>query len=310
VKFSKETGDICSFYDKAADQYIIENACSAILLDETDVDTWAHDKMYLGNPAGEFGQPEFSLIEEGPVRTTLRVKTYYSQSVLQRDYTLIPGNPVLTIKTKVDFHERHRSLKFSFPIQAENVLAKIPFGTIKRGLETGEEPCGSWIASGHLGVANDSKYGYDTTADSMRLTVLRSAVWADHYGVRDEFCEYMEQGVHEFSYCVFPYKNNLDAERRAEELNMNLRAVKDSFHKGHLPEQYSGYMCENDNVIVTAIKQSEDDEEPIIRICEMNGKDDQVKLELFGQYIETEIGHHEIKTFRTDGTELNLIEWI
>lgn len=309
VEFSKKTGDICRFYDKQTGTDIINRECSAILLDETEDDTWAHDKVYLGEFAGEFGNPEFSVIEDGLIRTTLRVKTSFQDSVLQRDYTIIPGSDVLQVKTRVDFHEKHRTLKFAFPAVEDVVTAKIPFGTIRREKGLGEEPCGSWFAAGKMCVANDSKYGYDTTEEEVRLTVLRSAIWADHYGVRDEFCEYMEQGVHEFSYSVFPHQNNCESEKKAEELNIRLRAVKDSFHDGKLPERQSCFASDAKNIVVTAIKQNEDSEETVIRFCEMNGEQEAATVTLFGKTIHTAVNHNEIKTFKSDGTECNLIEW-
>lgn len=309
VEFSKVTGDISSFYDKRSGKYIIDKECRAILLDETHADTWSHNEVYLGEMIGMFDTPEFSVIEDGLIRTTLRVTTRYNHSLLIRDYTITPGSDILVVKTKVDFHEKHKVLKFAFPLTEDHVIAKIPYGTVTRKKEQGEEPFGSWFAAGTLCVANDSKYGYDTTADEVRLTVLRSAIWADHYGVRDEFCEYMEQGIHEFTYSVFPYQNNCQAEKRAEELNFGLRAIIDSFHKGSLPEAQSCFACDGENIVVTAVKKAEDSEEPVIRFCEMNGENGTVSMELFGKKIETSVGHNEIKTFRADGTEVNLIEW-
>lgn len=309
VEFDKATGDIRKFLDKRTGKCIIDRPCKAVLLDETDADTWAHDKVSLGDTVGMFDTPEFRLIEDGHIRTTLRVVTRCGNSTLRRDYTVTPSSPVLQVKTKVDFHEKHRALKFAFPLEGEEVVAKIPYGTIRRQKGKGEEPCGSWFAAGGLCVANDCKYGYDTTEDEVRLTVLRSAIWADHYGERDEFCEYMEQGIHEFTYAVFPYESAADAERRAEELNFRLRVVVDSFHKGDLPERDGCFTCDSDNIVVTAIKQSEDCAEPIVRFCEMNGENGTVSLRLFDCNLTVDVAHHEIRTFRTDSKELNLIEW-
>lgn len=309
VKFSSMTGDICEFYDKRAGEYIIQRECKAVLLDETEADTWAHDKVYLGDTVGMFDTPEFFVTEEGMVRTTLRVTTHYHDSVLQRDYTITSDSDTVTVKTKVDFHEKHKTLKFVFPTDSADVISKIPYGTVRREKGLGEEPCGSWFATGGFAVANDSKYGYDTTSEEIRLTVLRSAIWADHFGVRDEFCEFMEQGIHEFSYSIFPYENNCIAEKKAEELNFGLRAVVESFHKGDLPERFSGFQCDGKNIIVTALKQAEDGEEQVIRFCEMNGEEEKLSVCLFGKTVDTQIAHNEIKTMKTDGTELNFIEW-
>lgn len=236
VEFDKLTGDISSFYDKEKEKYIISETCSAVVLDETACDTWAHNKEKLGETAGTFSFPEFSVIEKGNVRATLRVKTVYNNSVMYRDYTVLAGKNTVTVKVTADFAEKHKTLKLLFPANG-NIVAKIPYSVIERPQNTGEEPFGSWLASGDLGIANDSKYGYDTENGYIRLTALRSAVYADHYGERDEFCRYMEQGKREFSYTLFPYKNKADAERIASELNFGLRYVWTGFHGGNLPEK-------------------------------------------------------------------------
>ena len=309
VDFDRNTGDICRIYDKRRQKVILDGACRAVLLDETAADTWAHDKVYLGQVAGYFAEPEFSLIEQGNVRAVLRVETRYNRSVLRRDYILEAGSDVIKVHAAVDFQEKHRTLKFAFPAGAAQTIAKIPFGTITRENGLGEEPCGSWIASGNLCIANDSKYGYDTTAGEVRLTVLRSAVYADHWGVRDEFCENMEQGLHEFTYALSAYESNAKAERKAEELNFGLRVVLDSFHRGTLAEKHSCFWCEGEHIVVTAVKQAEDDEDTIVRFYEADGVGEKVSMRVFGREIDTFVAHHEMKTFRTEGTEVNLIEW-
>ncbi len=309
VEFDKTTGDICRIYDKEKNQTVLDGACRAILLDETESDTWAHQKVYLGEFEGAFGEPEFSVIECGDVRAVLRVTTRYNQSVLQRDYILEPEQNSVKVNVNVDFREKNRTLKFAFPAGADTTIAKIPFGTIQRKNGLGEEPCGSWISTGKLGVANDSKYGYDTTEDEVRLTILRSACYADHYAVRDEFCEYMDMGVHECSYTVFPYESNAKADRLAEELGFGLRAISTSFHNGVLPERMSCFSSDAEHIVITSVKQSEDDGEKVVRFYEADGSREEVHMELFGKKLCTKVSAYEIKTVRTDRTEVNLLEW-
>lgn len=308
VEFDKKTGDIAKMFDKTSGKYIISKPCRAVILDETDCDTWAHDKEQLGETIGEFGSPEFEVIESGNVRATLRVITKYGSSTLTRDYTLIPKSNVLKVKAKVDFHEKHRVLKLAFPME-DSVTAKIPYGKITRAAGTGEEPCGSWISSQNLYVANDSKYGYDTENGEMRLSILRSAIYADHFGQRDQFCEYMEQGESEFAYSVFYADKTTEAEKNAQELNFGPRVVMGSFRKGKLPEVLSGISVENDDVIVCAVKEKEDGDANIVRICEMNENQGDVAITLFSKKINTRVCHNQIKTLTDSGCEVNLIEW-
>lgn len=66
--------------------------------------------------------------------------------------------------------------------------------------------------------------------------------------------------------------------------------------------------CDNDNIIVSAIKESENGDGNIIRFYEMNGCDTAVSLKLFDSEIKSDITHNEIKTFNDKGNELDLIE--
>ena len=145
----------------------------------------------------------------------------------------------------------------------------------------------------------------------LRPTVLRGAIFADHFGqrTRDEFCEYMDMGVGVFTYTLFPYTAPADAERRARTLNTPAIVYSDSFHHGSLGQTYSGFSADNDSVAITAIKGSEDGEGAVIRFFDADGADGRVSLTLLGDRLETDYRHHEIKSLRTDGTEIDLLEF-
>ena len=138
--------------------------------------------------------------------------------------------------------------------------------------------------------------------------MLRSAIYADHFGKRDEFCEFMEQGISEFTYSVFPYENDASAEKTASELNFALPHIMGSFHKGNLPEIKSCFECDNDSVIVTAVKQAEGSEEIVLRAYEANGENTDAKIKLFDKETKVHFAHNEVKTFKGND-EVNMIEW-
>lgn len=311
VKFDSETGDICEFYDKESKEYIINKPCRAVILDETHCDTWAHGEMTLGKVSGFFGNPEFEVSENGSVRATLTVKTKYNNSLITRHYSIFPGSGEVRVKTKIDFREKHACLKFSFPIKGESITAEIPYGAIERPLYTGEEPCEMWFSCGNLCVANDSKYAYDSENGEIRLTVLRSAIYADHYGqkYRDNSCEFMEQGEHEFSYSIFPYSGKADAQRRAAELNFGLRCIAGTFRSGKLPEKMSCFNTDNENIFISAVKRGEDENSDIIRLYNIDDNDFAVAFKWFDSEVKCRFAHNDVKTFDEGGRELNLIEW-
>ena len=46
---------------------------------------------------------------------------------------------------------------------------------------------------------------FDVKENDLRMTIVRSPIFADHYGERDELCEYMDQGIQEFKYVLVPH---------------------------------------------------------------------------------------------------------
>ena len=309
LELDKDTGDICKLYDKKTGKTLIHQPCKAILLDETACDTWAHDKKYLGETCGEFRATKFELTELGAVRASIRVTSVCENSTMQRTYTVTAGSDQVLVDAKIDFHEKHRALKFTFPMMEETVTAQIPFGTVTRRGNAGEEPCQKWFASGNLCVANDCKYGYDTCDGQMRLTVLRSAIYADHFAQRDEHNVHMEQGIHQFTYSVYPAGSNSENERKAAQLNFGLRRVMGSFHKGSLPETKGCICCSADNVIISAVKQAADGDGTVLRLYEIEGQDTTTHIRLFDKKITVSVPHNSLKTLDENGAELDAMEW-
>lgn len=309
LELDKTTGDICKLVDKKNGNTLIDQPCKAILLDETACDTWAHDKKYLGEKCGEFTASKFELTELGPVRASIRVTAAYENSTIQRTYTVTAGSDQVQVSAKIEFREKHKTLKFTFPMAEETVTAQIPFGTVTRQGYTGEESCQKWFASGNLCVANDCKYGYDTCDGQMRLTVLRSAIYADHFAQRDEHNVHMEQGIHEFTYSLYPACGNGGNERKAAQLNFGLRRVMGSFHKGSLPENQGCVSSDCENVMISAIKQGEDGNGTVLRLYELEGKDTAAQITMFDQKLSVSVPRNGLKTLDENGEEMNAMEW-
>lgn len=314
VVFDEKTGEICSYLLKESGKHIINKPCSAILLDETECDTWGHDKDSLGEKIDSFANPSFKIIENGPCRCVLSVTTTAANSTIERKYIIMPNKESIKVKTKVNFNEKHKALKFAFPIENSAVTAGIQYGTVTREQNLGEDFCGAFISANGLCVANTGQYGYDTADNQMRLTILRGAIYTDHHGKdsRDELCEYMDQGIMEFSYMLFPFKSKADAFKKSEELNIPLRYILDSFHEGCLPETKSCFTADSDSFLVSAIKESEDNDGLILRFFEADDTDFDLDAKLFDTDIKTHLSHNEIKTLKISNNEIkevNLIEW-
>jgi len=316
AEFDKETGEILSLTDKRNGEILIKECCEAVLLDETSYDTWAHDIKEFKNIFAKNEKGTVKMIENGPVRAAVRSVQSFENTRIIRDYYLSAKSDEIIVKTKIDFYEKHKMLKFTLPVNKENpkAYAEIPYSHIERPTDGTEQVFGSWISLGGVGIATDSKHSFDADGNALSLTVLRGAVFADHYGqdYRDELCEYIDQGEHFFTYSIFPFKSPSDATKRSQKLNNAPTAIMETFHKGSLETVYSGISVSEENIVVTAIKKNEDSDAVVLRCFEADNRNTKAQIKIFETEFETEFSNNEIKTFVINGkkvTETNLIEW-
>ncbi|MBQ4349716.1 MAG: alpha-mannosidase [Clostridia bacterium] len=310
LTFDPATGELVSIYHKGTEREYLAAPTRTELIDETDSDTWAHGIREFKKVTDTFADGEIRLLESGPARAAMRTYTRGANTVVRRDYSLLPGRDTIYVKTQVDFREHHRMLKFRLPVKAGDPRAycEIPFGWIERPTDGTEQVCHRWTAllggdGEGLAMLNDSKYSFDADGSTLSLTVLRGAIWADHFGTRDDLCEYMDQGIHEFTYaiCLADEGHFAHLTRRAAELNAAPFAVLETFHKGSLPTSYAGIGALPDNIVVTAVKKHEDSDAVVIRACECEGRDTEAEFTVFGKTFRASIPHRAARTFVIDG---------
>ncbi len=86
---------------------------------------------------------------------------------------------------------------------------------------------------------------------------------------------------HEFTYSLYPHGGGwreAQTVRRGYELNYPLLSLDVANHTGSLPDAHSFLEVREDNVIVSAVKKSEDDDSLVIRFYEWAGRGGDVHL--------------------------------
>lgn len=333
LEIEPHTGYIRSLLDKHTGiQVFSANAAVPVVIDESHADTWAHGVFEFRHEIARFGDAQIRLIEEGPLRAKLRVTSRYNRSILRQDFILYRDIPGIEVDVKLDWREEHKILKFSFPVNVHEPKAtyEIPYGYIERPVNGEEEPGQQWMdvtgkpLSGEtirygLTLLNDSKYSFDVMDNDMRMTVVRGSIYADHYGERDDLCEFMDQGIQEFKYALVPHEGDwrdVNAVKCAFELNVPPVHIIETYHKGALPQQFESIRISADNIVATAFKRSEDGDGYVLRCYETVGRSAETEFEIpyLGRKWSARLGACEIKTFwipetsAGDVKEVNLME--
>ena len=296
VKIEATTGNLESIFDKINQQEVLKkpagNQLKAFRDEGQYWDAWNIDPNYQKHPLSPAKLIDIYWIEQGELKSCLRVIRKIGNSEFCQDYILEIGSRLLKIKSWVNWREKHTLVKASFPIniEADFVTYEIPCGAIKRTTKSQTErekakwevPALNWadISKDNYGVSllNDCKYGYDAKPDELRLTLLRGSTWPDPEA---------DVGIHEFTYAIYPHIGsweNAGTVQRGYELNMPLSAqimplISEEKSYGKLPQVYRFLGWETKNLILIALKRSENNQSWILRCYECLGKEAKLNLD-------------------------------
>lgn len=184
-----------------------------------EYDAWDIDEYYR-NRVEELPEADTVTVDDdGPLVCGVRITRHFRSSSLTEVVELRAGSPRVDIHVELDWQERNRLLKVSWPldISATEVTREIPYGHLTTAIHTNtswdtarfEIPAQRWIhvTEGDFGftLLNDGRHGHDVTrtrtpdgvpTTTMRLTVAKGAEYPDPDA---------DMGAHRFTYSVMPF---------------------------------------------------------------------------------------------------------
>lgn len=298
-----QTGCMTSLFDKSSNQEALAPAetdtggpknsiCGNLLQTFVDKpkrwDAWNIDADFEKQHWDLDKADETQLLENGPVRAVIRIKKHFQNSSFIQDVTMYPAVPRVDVNMQVEWHEKHILLKVAFPLSAHSQKAafEIPYGSVERPTTRNtpaeqaqfEVPALRWAdisdPTHGFSLLNNCKYGYDAKGNVLRLSLLRSPEWPDPHA---------DEGHHEFTYSLYPHARSwrdAGTVHQGYQVNYSLLSMQTEQHQGALPAKHSFVQLPSGNVVLTAAKKAEDDNNLILRFYEWAGKESDVKLVL------------------------------
>ena len=274
-------------------------------------DTWGHAVVAYDDEAGEFECEAVRLLENGPVRSIVRVESRYGDSTLREDYILARGRAVRRRARDDRLARAARAAEAALPDvrgHGDGDVRDAVRLTSSGAPAATRSRAQSWVdvsgAGRGLTVANDAKYGYDVRGGDIGISAVRSPVWAWHdpRELEDEGdYVYMDQGRQTFDVRLDPARGRLARRRRRAARDRAQPAARsaliETFHEGPLPQRGSFGDDGGGDVVVTAVKGAEDGDGFVVRAYESAGRAGARRLEILGREIEADFGANEIKTF-------------
>ncbi len=336
VAVDPKNGCIDSLYDKQSHfESIAPGGCGNLLQAFVDTpkqyDAWNINPNFEKHGTDLTMTDSVQLVEQGPVRSVVRITRHWDKSTFVQNVILYAGMRRVDVVNDVDWHETHILLKAAFPLAASGPKAtfEIPYGTIERPTTRNnsveeakfEVPAQRWadLGDGRHGFSliNDSKYGYDVKGNVLRLSLLRSPVWPDPNA---------DRGRQHFRYSLYPHAGTwreADTVLHGLAFNYRLHAMQVESHTGELPATHSFVAVKPGNLVLTAMKKSEDGNSLILRFYEWAGAktkaeitvpdgatsataaslmetSDGAPLTISGDRIAVPVGPYSINTVRVD----------
>ena len=284
-----KNGDIASIYDKKENKELL-NAPIRIAYFENHSDVWpAWEITYktICRPPLACLNHVISqdIVEQGPVRVTLRIIRELNGSVFTQYISLAAGETGrrVEVKNHVAWNTRGTLVKAIFPVSVTNQFATydLGMGTIRRGNnrpELYEVPAQQWAditaedESYGVSILNDCKVGWDKPADNiLRLTLFHTPASSSQ-----EFQDNTSNdlGRHEFTYAITGHKGSWKdiTPCQAASLNQPLYTFQTVAHQGPLGKSFSFVKPESKQVMIKALKLAEEGDNIIMRVQEMHGQ--------------------------------------
>lgn len=282
-----EEGAILSIRDLAEDRELIATGQKGnelkVYHDRGDAWDFRHDYAVTGG--ARLTLRNIHEHREGP-SAGLVFEYGIGKSVLIQTVMITEGSRRIDFQTKVDWKERGKMLRTSFPldIRTDSVTCEIQFGSLSRPTHRNtmwdfakDEICAhQWIdmSEPDYGVAllNDSKYGHRAWNNVLDLNLLRSSSYPDPEA---------DLAEHTFTYSLYPHPGNhvtAGVFKKGWELNVPLRTAEynpvvktEQRHATELSRSDSFMETGHPHIMVESVKQAEEGEDVILRLYETSG---------------------------------------
>lgn len=271
-------GTITSLIDRKAKREIVakgEKANQLVIFDDKPLYWQAWDvELYHLESREVLTSGTTKIAEDGPHKVSVVTETKISEASWVKTTISLAASigeqpSYIEMGSEVEWRETMKFLKVEFPVDIHNTEAsyEMQYGIIRRpthyntswDMAKFEVCCHKWadLSENGYGVSilNDSKYGFATCGNMMRLSLLRAPKAPDAHA---------DMGRHHIRYAIFPHAGPLDS-----------RTVRTAYNFNHPMKIYSAPSSKSEtssllnairldgcpSLVLDCIKRGEDDED-------------------------------------------------
>lgn len=309
-----EHGNLASVFDKQMNREVLnrERSGTNLVIYEDNGDCWDIDFTYADKKPYT---PALVGCETIVEKNGMQFTYSYNQSTIVQRVSLAPFSKKLVFHTDVEWQETNRMLRTRFPvdIRADEADCNIQFGYIKRPTHQNTswdyakfEVCAhKWvsISENGYGVAliNDCKYGFKVWDNVLDVNLLRSPM----YPGMDA-----DKGSHSFDYELMVHDGTIgEVNREGYLFNSPALRCNPLPSQGSLHKSASFLSVDQSNVLVEALKLSEDGDGYILRLYEAENRYTNARITADGlkQAILTDMIERPLEPLQVEESSFELL---
>ena len=281
-----KNGVIVSLFDKKmGKEFVPHGGKTAVVSKYADRgDAWDFPKNYRKNKKDAVCTA-FSTGTDGPEAYAEATYSIDGNRISQR-FSLLSGARKLTVRMKVDCHQEASMLRIAFPVDiyTSECAFNVQYGHLtRRTTEENSVEKAQFEVNGQkfidmseinygVSILNDCKYGFRCKGNVMDMNLIRTPKKGPSHRP--------EQGAHEINYAILVHEGPMGEEtyKEAYLLNNPLLTVDGAGSGLDI-----GFTCDNENVVVEAIKPSDDGKGFVARVYNSSSKPQTANLSFAGK---------------------------
>ena len=331
VEIDEKTGLLKSY--KVGGKEYIQNGFAPMMFDDNP-DPWGmgdDQQKRMGengeyfaasvNPRGIFaGVPRISVIEDGEIYRGIETLFEKENTFMRIEYRIYKNSPAVDVNVNLFMGDVDKMLKLEIPVcDAEEVIGQAPYGTDKLFTDGRENVSQRFIAvkSGdkYLAVMNNCLYGSSFENGKLYLSLVRGTTYCAHpipnrpILQEGRYLRKTDQGEHEFSFGICVCEER-ELERAATEFVRKPYALNAFPTRTERAKKNFDIRLSNKNVVLSAMKKSEDKDALILRLFNNSHDCAETVLTVNETELKIRFGKYEVKTVVFNRGELQAKNYI
>jgi len=276
LRLDVQDGIITSLFDLEAKREVITQdgkACQFVIFDDKPLYWQAWDvEIYHLRSRKVLPSGKTTILDNGPHRVSVISETKISdeswiKTTIGLSATVGDESSYVEIESEIEWRETMKFLKVEFPVDISNTEAsyETQYGITRRpthyntswDMAKFEVCCHKWADLSEHGygvsILNDSKFGFATAGNLMRLSLLRSSKAPDPEA---------DMGRHHIRYAILPHTGPLDYRTVRAGYNFNNPLIlQPTSGREAASILKSIHLTGSKSLILDAVKRGEDDED-------------------------------------------------